>query len=111
MEAGRPGRDWCPPGIWSGEALAAQSRARPLWKEDGVRFGSCRDRELPLDEGCEKEIKKDGLQLPVSGEYWGQEPAERAKVLLWCGTEPIYYVNNQKIMNGEWRGAVTQTQD
>ena len=52
-----------------------------------------------------------GFSFPVSGDYWGQEPVERAKVLLWFGTEPIYYVNNQKIMNREWTGAVNQTQD
>ena len=42
-----------------------------------------------------------GFSFPVSGEHWGQEPGERVKVLLCFGTEPIHYVNNQKIMNRE----------
>lgn len=95
------------------EALAAQSGAQPSVEGGGT--GS--DLVLVVTENyrwmkdVRKKSRRMGFSFPVSGEYWGQEPAERAKVLLWCGTEPIYYVNNQKIMNGEWRGAVTQTQD
>lgn len=43
-----------------------------------------------------------GFSFPVSGEHWGQEPGERVEEVLLCfGTEPIHYVNNQKIENGQ----------